>query len=87
MERLTVSFDISESRIDYIKASEIRKEVSSRLDTALRASGAGKWAGGSYTKDMIEIFLMVNDHEQTLPVIQSALKDHWLLPLMKVKQG
>ena len=88
MERITLSFNISQSqKMDYNEASSIRKDISARLDEALKEVGAGKWTGGMHTKDHIEIFVMVNDYEKALPVIQSTLKDHWLFPYMKIKRN
>ena len=84
MERITLSFDISKSHIDYDGASGLRHDISSRLDQALKSANSGKWVGGSYTKNVIEIFVKVDDSEQAIPIIQNTLKDHWLAPLMKI---
>ena len=84
MERITLSFDISKSHIDYDGASDLRYDISTRLDKALRSANSGKWVGRSYTKDIIEIFVKVNDSQEAIPIIQDTLKDHWLLPLMEI---
>ncbi len=84
MERITLSFDISQSHIDYGGASDLRQDISTRLDKALQSTNSGKWVGGSYTWEYLEIFVKVDDYQQALPVIQATLKDHWLLPLMKI---
>ena len=84
MERITLSFDISKSNLDYDGASDLRHDISSRLDQALRSANSGKWVGGSYTKDIIEIFIKVNDSQEAFPIIQATFKDHWLLPLMEI---
>ena len=84
MERITLSFDISKSHIDYDGASDLRQDISTRLDKALKSANSGKWVGGSYTNEYMEIFVKVDDYQQALPVIQATLKDHWLLPLMKI---
>jgi hypothetical protein len=84
MERIRLSFDISESSLDYIQASEIRRKIATRLDNALKCCKIGKGAGGAYNKDIIEIFLMVNNHDEALTVIQTELQEHWLFPLMKI---
>ncbi len=84
MERITLSFDISKSQIDYDGASDLRQDISMRLDKALNSANSGKWVGGSYTNEYMEIFVKVDDYQQALSVIQTTLKDHWLLPLMKI---
>ena len=84
MERITLSFDIEKSQIDYDGASDLRHDISMRLDKALKSANSGKWVWGTYTKDYLEIFVIVDDYQQALPVIQDTLKDHWLLPLMKI---
>ena len=84
MERITLSSDISKSNLDYDGASDLRHDISSRLDQALRKANSGKWVGGSYTKNIIEIFVKVNDSQKAILIIQDTLKDHWLLPLMDI---
>ena len=75
MERITLSFNIPQTqKLDYDEASDLRKDISTRLDAVLKEAGAGKWTGGMHTKDHIEIFVMVNDYKKALPVIQSTLK-------------
>ncbi len=87
MERITLTFSISQTqKMDYDEASNLRKDISMRLDEALKEAGAGKWTGGMHTKDHIEIFVMVKDYNQALSVIQSSLKVHWLFPHMKIKR-
>ena len=84
MERITLSFDIEKSHMNYEGASDLRDDISTRLNKALKSANFGKWVGGSYTKEYIEIFFKVVDYQQALSVIQTTLKDHWLLPLMKI---
>ena len=60
MKRIALSFDTSSQHLDYVKISELRREMATRLDNALKTFNAGRWAGGAYTKDTIEIFLNVN---------------------------
>ena len=84
MERITLSFDIEKSHMNYEGASDLRDDISTRLNKALKSANSGKWVGGSYTKEYIEIFFKVVDYQQALSVIQTTLKDHWLLPLMKI---
>ena len=84
VERITLSFDISKSHINYDGASDLRHDISTRLDQALKSATAGKWVGGSNTKEYMEIFVKVDDYQQALSVIQTTLQDHWLLPLMKI---
>jgi hypothetical protein len=58
MERITLSFNIPQTqKMDYDEASDLRKDISTRLDAALKEAGVGKWTGGMHTKDHIEIFL------------------------------
>ena len=84
MERITLSFDISQSHIDYVGVSDLRNDISTRLDEALQSADYGKLAGGSYTNEYLEIFVVVGDYQKALSIIQTALKDHWLLPLMRI---
>jgi hypothetical protein len=84
MERITLSFDIEKSHMNYEGASDLRDDISTRVNKALKSANSGKWVGGSYTKEYIEIFFKVVDYQQALSVIQTTLKDHWLLPLMKI---
>ena len=84
MERITLSFDIEKSHIDYDGASDLRHDISTRLDKALKSANSGKWVGGSYTNEYMEIFVKVDDYQQAIPVIQATIEDHWLLPLMKI---
>ena len=81
---MSMSSDISKSHIDYDGASDLRQDISTRLDKALKSANSGKWVGGSYTNEYMEIFVKVDDYQQALPVIQAMLEDHWLLPLMKI---
>ena len=88
MERITLTFNISQTqKMDYDEASNLRKDISMRLDEALKEVRAGKWTGGMHTKDHIEIFLLVNDYDKALPVIQSTLNNHWLFPNMKIQRN
>jgi hypothetical protein len=84
VERITLSFDIEKSHIDYDGASNLRQDISMHLDKALKSANSGKWVGGSYKNQYMEIFVKVDDYQQALPVIQTTLKDHWLLPLMEI---
>ena len=84
MERITLSFDISQSHIDLDGASDLRQDISERLDKALKSANFGQWAGGLCTNEYMEIFVKVDDYEQALSVIRATLTDHWLLPLMRI---
>jgi hypothetical protein len=88
MERITLSFNISQTqKMDYDEASALRKDISMRLDVALKEAGTGKWTGGMHTKDHIEVFVNVNDYDKARPVIKSTLKDHWVFPYMKIQRN
>lgn len=84
MERITLSFDTSESRLGLDVASDLRQDISWRLDEALKSAECGQWVGGSSTNEYMEIFIKVDNHEKALSVIRDVLKDHWLLPLMRI---
>jgi hypothetical protein len=84
MERITLSFNIADRKLGYDEADTFRRQLASVLDAALQPAQAGKWVGGMHTKDAIEIFLMVDDYDRALPLIESALKDHLLYSSMKV---
>ena len=68
----------------YMEAAGHRKGIALLLDKALRDSDTGKWVGGSYTKNVIEIFLTLNDYDRALPIIKSVIKTNRLAPYMRV---
>ena len=84
MEKLSLSFYTSSLKMTYMEAAGYRKSIALLLDKALRDTDTGKWVGGSYTKNVIEIFLTVNDYDRVLPIIKSVLKTHRLAPYMKI---
>ncbi len=84
MEKITLSFYTSSLKMTYMEAAGHRKSIALPLDKALRDTNTGKWLGGSYTKNVIEIFLTVNDYDQALPIIKSVLKTNRLAPYMRI---
>jgi len=87
METITLSFDIPQNRkIDGSQISELRQEMALHLDKDLREAGVGKWCGGLQPLGRIKIFLAIDTCREALPVIKGTLKDHWLLPAMKIRR-
>ena len=84
MEKVSLSFNISPLKMTYMDAADHRKSIALLLDKALRDTDTGKWVGGSYTKNIIEIFLTLNDYDRALPIIKSVLKTHRLAPYMRI---
>jgi hypothetical protein len=87
METITLTFDIPQSRkMDGDQISELQQEMASQLDKDLRDAGVGKWSGGLQALGRINIFLTIDNCRDALPVIKDTLKDHWLLPAMKIRR-
>ena len=85
MEQVILSFDISCKKFGYDEAADLRRDISQRLDKALRDAEIGKWAGGACGLDTMEIFIRSDKPDEVVPIIESTLAGHWLLPLMKIK--
>jgi len=85
MEELTLSFNISKRRMGYEDAGKLRGEISDRLDMALKDADVGRWVGGTCNLVSMEIFLKVTDPKIAVEIINSALGDHWILPLMEIR--
>jgi len=87
METFTLTFDIPENKkMDGGQISELRQEMALHLDKDLREAGVGKWCGGLQSLGRIKIFLAIDNCREGLPVIKDTLKDHWLLPVMKIRR-
>jgi len=88
MQTIILTFDIPQSKkLDGNQISELRKEMALQLDKVLREAGVGKWSGGLQSLGRIKIFLAIDNCRQALPVIKGTLKDHWLLPSMKISRS
>ena len=85
MKEITLFFDISGKRLDYEETGTLRGEISDRLDKELKEASVGRWAGGTCNLVSMEIFLKVSDTEKAVEIINSALTDHWLFPLMEIR--
>ena len=85
MEEITLSFDISKKRLGYNAADTLRNEISNRLDKALKDAGVGRWSGGTCNLVTMEIFIKVTDPKKAVEIINSALADHWMFPLMEIR--
>ncbi len=85
MEEITLSFDISEKRLGFEDSGILRGEISDLLDKALKDAGAGRWTGATSNLARMEIFLKVTDSDQAVDIINSALADHWIFPLMEIR--
>jgi hypothetical protein len=87
MEKITLAFNVSQfPDIGYKECATLRENMSTLLDKELKQAAVGKWIGGLHTKDTIQVFLAVSDYEQAVLIIQSTLKDHWMLPLMEIER-
>jgi hypothetical protein len=86
MERVKLTFYVASLKMSYKDAADKRKDLALLLDENLRNTNTGKWIGGSYTKNTIEIFLAVNDYDKAFLVINSILKNYPLLPYMRIEQ-
>jgi hypothetical protein len=87
MEQIILSFDISCEKIGYDDAGDLRRDISKRLDIALRNAEIGKWAGGACGLDTMEIFIRTDKPDAAILIIKSTLAGHRLLPLMEIKHG
>lgn len=68
------------------ETTDLREEISIKLDSALRQAGMGKWIGGRGSQGMIRILLQVKGYEPALHLIEAALAGHWLLNRMKISR-
>ena len=84
MEQI-ISFDMSCEKLGYDEAVDLRRDISKRLDKALRDSEIGKWAGGTCGLDTMEIFIRTDKPEEAITLIKKTLEGHRLLPLLKIK--
>ena len=85
MEQIILSFDLSCQELGYDQAASLRKDISQRLNKALRDDGAGKWTGGACGLDNMEIFIQTQTTEKAVSVIEATLSGHWLCELMEIK--
>ena len=87
MEQIILSFDMSCEKLGYDEAGDLRRDISKRLDKALRDAEIGKWAGGTCGLDTMEIFIRTNKPEEAITLIKKTLEGHRLLPLLKIKHS
>ena len=85
MKQIILSFDISCEKLGYEDAGDLRRDISQELDKALRYAEIGKWAGGSCGLDTMDIFIRTDKPDEAIPIINSTLAGHKLLPVMKIK--
>ena len=81
-----IAFDLSKAeKMDNSKASNLRKDISSKLEMAFQRANIGKRTGALHSQDIIQIFFRVKNYQQALTIIKSTLNGHYLLPFMKVQ--
>ena len=86
MEQIILSFDISCERLGFSDAADLRREISELLDNALKAKKCGKWAGGSFALDTMQIFIRSDNPDAAISVINETLCDNPLFKSMRIKQ-
>ena len=86
MEQIILSFDISCEKLGYDEAGDLRRDISKRLDKALRDAGVGKWTGGVCGLDTMEIFIRTDKPDTAIPIVKAMLAEHRLWPLMEIKR-
>lgn len=87
MEQIIISSDISCEKLGFDDASDLRKEISEKLDKALKDAEVGEWSGGACGLETMEIFIRSENPDAVIMVFKSTLANNPLLPYMKIKQG
>ena len=84
---MIINFDpaSSETIPDHTELSELRMELTIKLDRVLKDNRIGKWVGGKTAAGMIKILLCVDDHQTALFHIKAALDGHWISECMNVQ--
>ena len=81
-----ITFDLSETeKMDNSKVSNLRKDISVKLEKAFQRGNIGKRTGALHSHDIIQVFFRVKDYQQALIIIKSTLGGHYLFPFMKVQ--
>jgi len=87
LECIVISFDISSKNLDDNEATYLRRDISYKIGTALRDAGIGKSSGGNCNRlNTIEIFILTDNPDEAIPIIESTLNDHWLQPYMQIRR-
>jgi hypothetical protein len=85
MKTLALHFDFSSHPLPGDPdMSRFRHDLSRRLETALNASGNGRWRGGRYARGVVTIFLEVSDPRSALEQVRSVLAPSGLLENLTV---
>ena len=87
MAQIILSFDIYSEKLGLKDAADLRRELSQKLDKALKDAKVGKCTSGSSGLYIMEIFIRSNHPDAAISVIKSSLANNPLLPYMKIKQG
>ena len=84
MEQIILSFDMSCEKLGYDEAGDQRRDISKRLDKALRDAEIGKWAGGTCGLDTMEIFIRTDKPEEAITLIKKMLEGHRCFHCLKL---
>lgn len=88
METLALHFDFStDPPPDDPDLSRFRHDLSRSLETALKASGAGRWRGGRYARGVVTLFMEVPDAPSALTHVHAVVDSTGLADRMTIGNG
>ena len=88
METLSLHFDFSKDpQPDDPDMSRFRYDLSRSLETALKASGAGRWRGGRYCRGVVTLFIEVPDAGRAMRQVHAVLVSKGLTSRMTIGRG
>ena len=76
--------DIKDLKLSYDEASDLREEISEKINKALRDGGIGKWTGGTYNLYSIEIFIRTDKPDEAIRIIERVMHGYRLRDCMEI---
>lgn len=79
MRTLALHFEFSEAPPDDPDMSRFRRRLYRTLESALQATGSGRWRGGRYARGKVTIFLEMTDPTPSVMAqVRTVLRAHGL---------
>ena len=88
METLILHFDFSKDpQPEDPDMSRFRYDLSRSLETALKASGSGRWRGGRYARGVVTLFIEVSDAQLAIGQVHAVLAARGLADRLTIGGG
>jgi hypothetical protein len=85
MQTVALHFDFSKDPLpDDPDMSRFRQDLSRSLETALKATGAGRWRGGRYARGVVTLFIEVPDVQLAIGQVHAVLASRGLADRMTI---